>query len=152
MNRTLLYFGKCSFFALFSLVALDPALAQDKLVEDANTVWNSYFNKGDAHGLAALYDEKAIVSPGNGKTVQGREDIEMLFKGYFDAGVHDHTTDVVRANRIGNVMYETANWSAVLEKDGKKTQFKGVLLKVMMKGTDGKWRTTAHTWNAEENK
>ena len=94
---------------------------------------------GSEEGLAALYDEKAIVSPGNGKTVQGREEIEKLFKSYFDAGVHDHTIDVVHASRAGNVMYETANWTAVLEKDGKKTQFKGVLLKVMTKSADGKW-------------
>lgn len=152
MNRTLRYFGTCGLFALFAFVALRPAFAQDKLVEEANSTWNSHFNKGDAHGLAALYDEKAIVSPGNGKTVQGREEIEKLFKSYFDAGVHDHTIDVVHASRAGNVMYETANWTAVLEKDGKKTQFKGVLLKVMTKSADGKWHTTAHTWNAEENK
>lgn len=49
-------------------------------------------------------------------------------------------------------MYETATWTAVQETDGKKTQYKGVLQRVMTKGADGKWRTTAHTWNAEENK
>ncbi|MGF6408890.1 YybH family protein [Paraburkholderia sp. MM5482-R1] len=152
MNKTLRHLSACGLCALFTLVAPHPALAQDKLVEEANATWNKDFNKGDAHGLAALYDEKAVVSPGNGKTVQGREEIEKLFKSYFDAGVHDHTIDVVHATRVGNVMYETANWSAVQEKDGKKTQFKGVLLKVMTKSADGKWRTTAHTWNAEENK
>jgi ketosteroid isomerase-like protein len=57
----------------------------------------------------------------------------------------------VRASRVGNVMYETTNWTAVLEKNGKKTQYKGVLLKVMTTSADGKWHTTAHTWNAEEN-
>ncbi|MGF6447525.1 YybH family protein [Paraburkholderia youngii] len=148
INNTLKHFGTCGLFALPALFTMHPALAQNKLVTDANATWN----KGDAHGLAALYDEKAIVSRGNGKIVQGRDEIEKLFKSHFDAGVHDYAIDVVRASQVGNVMYETADWTAVQEKDGKKPQYKGVLLKVMTRSTDGKWRTIAHTWNAEENK
>lgn len=148
MNKSLRQCGVCM---LFALAASQAAFAQhDKAVEDANATWNAIFNKGDAHGLANLYDEKAVVSPGNGKTVKGRAEIEKLFQSFFDAGVHDHTIDVVSAKRVGNVMYETANWTAVAEKDGKKTPYKGVLLKVMSKGADGKWRATAHTWNAAE--
>jgi uncharacterized protein (TIGR02246 family) len=148
MNKSLRQCGAC---VLFALAASQPAFAQhDKAIDDANAVWNAAFNKGDAHGLAAMYDEHAVVSPGNGKTVKGRAEIEKLFQGYFDAGTHDHTIEVVSAKHAGNVMYETANWTAVVEKDGKKTPYKGVLLKVMAKGADGKWRTTAHTWNAAE--
>ncbi|MFM0325966.1 YybH family protein [Caballeronia glebae] len=148
MNK---YSRQLSACVLFALAASQPAFAQhDKAVDDANATWNAAFNKGDVPGLIALYDEKAVVSPGNGKTIQGRAEIEKLFKSYFDAGVHDHTIDVVSARHVGNVMYETANWTAVAEKDGKKTPYKGVLLKVMVKGADGKWRTTAHTWNAAQ--
>jgi uncharacterized protein (TIGR02246 family) len=148
MNKFSRQFAAC---AVWAFAASQTALAQhDKAVDQANTAWNAAFNKGDAHGLAAMYDKKAVISPGNGTTVQGRADIEQLFKSYFDAGVHDHTIDVVQANRVGNVMYETANWTAVAEKDGKKTPYKGVLVKVMTKGGDGKWRTTAHTWNAAQ--
>ncbi|MGF6917397.1 YybH family protein [Paraburkholderia sp. 40] len=148
MNKFSRQFATC---VVLALAAAQPALAQhDEVIDRANTAWNAAFNKGDAHGLAAMYDDKAVVSPGNGTTVQGRAEIEKLFKSYFDAGVHDHTIDVVQANRVGNVMYETANWTAVAEKDGKKTPYKGVLVKVMTKGADGKWRTTAHTWNAAQ--
>ncbi|MEX3858224.1 ketosteroid isomerase family protein [Paraburkholderia sp. BR10923] len=105
INNTLKHFGTCGLFALPALFTMHPALAQNKLVTDANATWN----KGDAHGLAALYDEKAIVSRGNGKIVQGRDEIEKLFKSHFDAGVHDHAIDVVRASQVGNVMYETAD-------------------------------------------
>ncbi|WP_144063434.1 YybH family protein [Caballeronia insecticola] len=148
MNKSLRQCGVC---VLLALAASQPAIAQhDKTVDETNATWNAAFNKGDARGLAATYDEKAVVSPGNGKTVQGRADIEKLFQSYFDAGVRDHTIDVVSAKRVGNVMYETANWTAVAEKDGKKTPYKGVLLKVMTKSSDGKWRTTAHTWNAAQ--
>jgi uncharacterized protein (TIGR02246 family) len=148
MNKFSRQFAVC---AVLACAASQTALAQhDKAVDQANTAWNAAFNKGDARGLAAMYDTTAVVSPGNGTTVQGRADIEKLFKSYFDAGVHDHTIEVVQAHRVGNVMYETANWTAVAEKDGKKTPYKGVLVKVMTKGADGQWRTTAHTWNAAQ--
>jgi uncharacterized protein (TIGR02246 family) len=148
MNKIIRHLGAC---ALLAFAASQPALAQGdaaKSVEAANATWDKAFNSGDAHALAALYDEKAVVSPGNGKAVKGRADIEKLFKGAFDAGFRDHKTEVVAAHRDGKVIYETANWSAVSEKDGKKTEYKGVLLKVMTLGSDGKWRASAHTWNA----
>ena len=148
MNKSFRQSGMCAVFAL--IVSQSAVAVNDKAVDQTNSDWNAAFNKGDAHGLAAMYDERAVVSPGNGTTVQGRADIEKLFKSYFDAGVHDHTIDVVQASRVGNVMYETANWTAVAEKDGKKTPYKGVLVKVMTRGADGKWRTTAHTWNAAQ--
>jgi ketosteroid isomerase-like protein len=97
-------------------------------------------------------DEHAVVSPGNGTTLQGRAAIGKLFKGFFDADVHDHATTIVHANHAGSVVCETANWSALREKDGRNQPFKGVLLKVMTRGADGAWRTSAHTWNAADGK
>jgi uncharacterized protein (TIGR02246 family) len=146
MNKSVRHVGAC---VLFALAASHPALAQgDKAVDAANATWNKAFNSGNAHALATLYDEKAVVSPGNGKSIQGRAEIEKLFKSFFDAGVHDHTIEVIQARHSGNTMYQTANWTAVAEKDGKKSQYKGVLLSVMIKGADGRWHVTAHTWNA----
>ena len=146
MNKISRQLGAC---VLFALVASPPVFAQgDKVIDDANTAWNAAFNKGDARALGALYDEKVVLSPGNGTTIQGRPDVEKFYKGLFEAGFRDHTIDVVSAKRVGNLIYQTANWTAVAEKDGKKTPYKGVVLKVPTKGTDGKWRTTAQTWNA----
>jgi uncharacterized protein (TIGR02246 family) len=146
MNKISRQLSTC---VLFALVVSPPALAQhDKVIDDANTAWNAAFNKGDAPALGALYDEKIVLSPGNGTTIQGRADVEKFYKGLFDAGFRDHTIDVVSAKRVGNLIYQTANWTAVSDKDGKKTPYKGVVLKVLSKGADGKWRTTAQTWNA----
>lgn len=146
MNKSFRLLGACG---LFALVAAQPVFAQhDKVIDEANAAWNAAFNKGDARALGAMYDEKVVLSPGNGTTITGRADVEKFYKGLFDAGFRDHTIDVVRANRVGNLIYQTANWTAVAEKDGKKTPYKGVVLKVLTKGADGKWRTTAQTWNA----
>ncbi|WP_250515147.1 SgcJ/EcaC family oxidoreductase [Caballeronia sp. INDeC2] len=136
---------------LFALIASQPAFAQhDKVIDAANTAWNAAFNKGDARALGALYDEKVVVSPGNGTTIQRRSDVEKFYKGLFDSGLGDQTIDVVSAKRVGNLIYQTANWTVVAEKDGKKTAYKGVVPKVLAKGADGKWRTTAQTWNAAQ--
>jgi uncharacterized protein (TIGR02246 family) len=150
MNKYMTHLVAC---LLVALATVQPALAQktdaSSIVDAANTTWNKAFNSGDAHALAALYDDKATVSPGNGKSIQGRTEIEKLFKGYFDQGVHNHSIEVIDAHRSGNVVYEVANWRAEgAEKDGKTPEHKGVLLKVMTRSADGKWRSTSHVWNA----
>jgi uncharacterized protein (TIGR02246 family) len=118
-----------------------------KIVEAANTTWNKAFNGKDGAGVAALYEKDATLSAGDGTYIQGRAEIEKLFKGYFDAGAHDHALQVIDARRNGNMVYEVANWSAAVDKDGKHTDYKGVVVKVMTLDNDGKWRTTAHVWN-----
>lgn len=148
MKKRIGWMSACAVFIVAAPYAVHAA--EDATVQKVNAAWDQTFNTGDAKKLAALYDENAVISPGNGKTIKGRADIEKLFDGYFKAGTGNHTTSVVNARRVGNVMYETANWTATVDKDGKKTQYQGVLLKVMTKGSDGQWRTTAHTWNAAQ--
>ena len=36
------------------------------IIETANAEWNKALNSGNAKGLAELYAENAILSPGNG--------------------------------------------------------------------------------------
>jgi hypothetical protein len=58
---------------VFAFVLSGPALAADPnirtVVTGLNSSWNEAFNKGDASAVAALYDEKATLSAGNGKTL-----------------------------------------------------------------------------------
>jgi len=150
MNKHMTHLVVCLSVAL---AAAQPALAQKSdatnIVDAANVTWKKAFNSGDAHALAALYDEKATVSPGNGKSIQGRAEIEKLFKSFFDGGVRNHSTEVIDAHRSGNVVYQVANWRAQgAEKDGKVPEYKGVLLMIMNRSADGKWRAASHVWNA----
>ena len=59
------------------------------IIEAANIEWNKALNSGNVKGLAALYTENAILSPGNGVTLVGPAEIEGLFKSFVDAGVHN---------------------------------------------------------------
>ena len=129
-----------------------PVLAADAnlhtVVTGLNSSWNEAFNRGDASAVAALYDEKATLSAGNGKTLVGRSEIEKLFKGFIDGGVHKHTIDIVEVYGNGDFAYEVATWSAKgREKDGKEPAFGGVLTNVFERGTDGKWKSMSHVWN-----
>jgi ketosteroid isomerase-like protein len=54
------------------------------IIEAANAEWNKALNSGNVKGLAALYTENAILSPGNGVTLVGRAEIENLFRGFVD--------------------------------------------------------------------
>jgi uncharacterized protein (TIGR02246 family) len=135
-----------------ALALSGPALATDPnvrtVVTGLNSSWNEAFNKGDASAVAALYDEKATLSAGDGKTLVGRSEIEKLFKGFIDGGVHNHTIDIVEAYGNGDFAYEVAKWSAKgRAKDGKEPAFGGILTNVFERGADGKWKSMSHVWN-----
>lgn len=133
----------------FALALSGPAWADRATVEKLNAEWDKAFNAGDAASLAALYADKATVSPGNGKVVTGRAEIEKLFKGFFEAGAHNHKIDPVAVHSSGNLMHQVARWSANgPEKDGKKPTWGGVLTSTFQKGAGGKWQTVSHVWNA----
>lgn len=124
------------------------AWADKGTVEKLNVEWDKAFNSANASALAAMYHEKAMVSPGNGKVVSGRAEIEKLFKGFFEAGAHNHKIDIVAVHGSGNLMHQVARWTANgPEKEGKKPAWGGVLTSTFEK-IDGKWQAVSHVWNA----
>ena len=142
----LLTFFVCAFGLSGPVLAADSNM--QTVVEGLNSTWNKAFNKGDASAVAALYHEKATLSPGNGKTLVGRAEIEKLFKSFIDNGVHNHAIEIVDVHGKGDFAYEVAKWSAKgREKDGKEPTFGGVLINVFQRGADGKWKSLSHVWN-----
>lgn len=119
------------------------------IAESANATWNQALNSGNASGLAALYAENAILSPGNGKTLSGRTEIAALFKSFVDSGVHNHTLEIIEVGGNENIIYQVAKWNANgANKDGKSPSFGGITTSVLELGTDGKWLARTHVWNA----
>jgi uncharacterized protein (TIGR02246 family) len=118
-------------------------------IEQLNVQWNAAFNRQDAAGLAALYHEGAVVSPGNGQAVVGRAEIQKLFQGFFDAGAHDHTIEIITTGGDGDMLYEVARWSAKLpETNGKKPVMKGILVQNFQRLPSQGWQASSHVWNA----
>jgi uncharacterized protein (TIGR02246 family) len=113
-----------------------------------NTKWNKAFNSGDPKSVAALYNEDAILSPGNGEVLEGRDAVESLFRSFIENGVHDHTIEIIDVHHDGNTMYEVSKWSAYgAEKEGTKPVFGGIFVNVFQIDHNGEWKSHLHTWN-----
>ncbi|WP_047540773.1 YybH family protein [Methylotenera versatilis] len=118
------------------------------IVESANTAWNQALNTGNAKALSNQYVENATLSPGDGKVLVGRTEIESLFKSFVANGVHNHTLEVVNVGGSGNMIYQISKWSANgAEANGKVPAFGGITTSVLIKGADGKWLTQSQVWN-----
>lgn len=120
-------------------------------IEAANAEWNKALNSGDVKGLAALYTENATLSPGNGKVLVGRAEIESLFKSFVDGGVHNHTLEVIEVGGSDKLIYQVARWSAQgAEANGETPSFGGITTSVLEQGSDGTWSTRTHVWNVSQ--
>ena len=120
-------------------------------IEAANAKWNKALNSGNVKELAALYTENATLSPGNGKTIVGRAEIENLFKGFVDGGVHNHTLEIIEVGGTGKMIYQVAKWKAQgAEANGKTPSFGGITTSVLEQSADGNWLACTHVWNANQ--
>lgn len=118
------------------------------VITELNTKWNKAFNSGDPVSVAALYNEDAILSPGNGETLKGRAAIEGLFRSFIENGVHNHTIEIIDIHHDGKIMYEVSKWKAYgVEKNGTKPVFGGIFVNVFQIDHNGDWKSHLHTWN-----
>lgn len=97
---------------------------------------------GDAHALAQLYDEHAILLPPDGEPVEGRDSIEAYWKRGLESGFELHTT---RMEASGGVAYSIGRWSLPATDEESADSGKLVLC---WKWIDGAWRLTADIWNS----
>lgn len=126
-------------------------MSNKSILEAINVAWNKAFNSGDIKALVSLYAEDAILSPGDGKVLVGREEIETLFKSFIDGGVHDHTLEIVEFGATDSMMYQVARWGAKgAETNGEAPAFGGVTTNVLQKNADGQWLSHTHVWNANQ--
>ncbi len=135
----------------FSLITAGSAFAGDAkaTLETLNQNWNQAFNNADAAALSNLYSENALLSPGNGKVLKGRAEIENLFKSFFQAGLHHHKLEIVATGGDDKTIYQIAKWAAEgANKDGAMVTYGGITTSVYEKDANGQWVTRSHVWNA----
>ncbi|EKV26153.1 hypothetical protein C882_2921 [Caenispirillum salinarum AK4] len=121
----------------------------EETVAQINEKWNRAFNSGDAEGLAALYAPDAVVSPGNGQVVQGRDAIRDLFQAFIDSGAGNHELTPVVVGSKGPGLHQVAEWSALGgEQDGERPAFGGIMMNVYERDPQtGEWLSQSHVWN-----
>ena len=121
------------------------------IIEAANTEWNNALNSGNVKELAALYAENATLSPGNGKTLVGRAEIENLFKGIVEVGVHNHTLEIIEVGGSDKMIYQIARWNAQgAETSGEVPTFGGITTSVFEQSSNGNWLARTHIWNVNQ--
>lgn len=121
------------------------------LIEEINTLWNNALNSGNVEALAKLYTENALLSPGNGKTLIGRAEIQNLFSSFVEVGVHNHKLDIIESGGSDNMVYQVARWSAQgAETNGDIPTFGGITTSLLEQNSTGSWLTRSHVWNINQ--
>jgi ketosteroid isomerase-like protein len=108
---------------------------------DATARYVAASRGGDAHALAALYEERAILLPPDDEPVEGRAAIEAYWRRALEDGLELHTT---RVEASGPVAYSIGRWS--LPATDTEAADSGKLV-LCWKRVDGSWQLTADIWN-----
>lgn len=120
----------------------------EMIVENANYHWNTAFNQTDSVALVSLYSEHATVSAGDGNVLNGRQEIQALFAGYFENGLHNHTIVPVEIYAVEDQIVQIGKWSAdILNDADERMTFQGILMTVLQKNANDEWHVVSHVWN-----
>lgn len=108
---------------VLALGAMPYAVAQVSDLEDVPQRFYSYFNKGDAEGIASLYSEDAtFYSDAEPQLIIGRQNIEKYFENLF-SGASSYRLEPLESHwqKYEKFAVRTANANVYMElKDGKK--------------------------------
>jgi uncharacterized protein (TIGR02246 family) len=119
----------------------DAANARRELAELVK-VYEEASNQGDAHELAALYGDEALLLPPDGGIVTGRDSIADFWRDGLERGLTLDTVRVVAHERDGFVVgtYHVAPTDQAAADSGKYVM-------CFARGDDG-WKLVVDIWNA----
>ncbi len=104
------------------------------------------FNKSDAAALAALLTEDAVQMAPEGP-ICGRQTIQ---KKYADLFEQSHPTDIIctvdRVNAVGNVSWNSGEWSCTVQGENGPLRIKGYRLDVLVREGDA-WKECMSCYN-----
>ncbi|WP_438970379.1 YybH family protein [Methylophaga sp.] len=125
-------------------------LLPQNIVKNANQQWNSALNDGKIDRLVTLYAEDATLSPGNGEVLKGHAEIEKLFAGFIQNGVHNHQIETIDVMATDKQITQLAYWQANgVDAEQNTVQFGGVLGIVFEKNNADEWKMKSHIWNTK---
>jgi len=118
----------------------DPKL--DRAVEKANSEFIVAMKTGDAATIAAPYTEDASFIMIDGACVQGRKEIEKLYRDRFARFGLAQSTKINSKKLVGDndLAYESGDGEIGLLKDGKLSIYNGRFLTVWQRQTNGDWK------------
>ena len=125
---------------LFAHHSGDPKL--DRAVEKANSEFIVAMKTGDAATIAAPYTEDASFITIDGACVQGRTEIEKMYRDRFVRSGVAHSVKINSKKLVvdNNLAYESGYGEIGLLKDGKLSISGGRFLTVWQRQTNGDWK------------
>ena len=118
----------------------EPAETRRALT-DATSRYVEASRGGDAHALAALYEEHALLLPPDDEPVEGRDAIEAYWRRGLEQGLEVHTS---RVEYSGPIAYSIGRW--FLPATAEEAADSGKLV-LCWKRVGESWMLTADIWN-----
>ena len=118
----------------------DPKL--DRAIERANSEFIVAMKTGDAATIAEPYTEDASFITFNGTCIQGRTEIEKMYRARF-AGSGLASSTKIQSKKLvvdGDLAYESGYGEIGLLKDGKVSINGGRFLTVWQRQANGDWK------------
>lgn len=111
-------------------------------VQKANAEWAEAMKTGDAVVIAAPYADDAVFVLPDGKTLQGRAAIEVLYRDGFAKGGLASATKIDSKSlvRDDDLAYESGNADITVMRQGKPVTRGGRYLTVWQAQADGTWK------------
>jgi ketosteroid isomerase-like protein len=111
-------------------------------IESSTARYLAASRSGDAHALALLYDEHAVLMPPEQEPVEGRDSIEAYWTRGLEDGFELHT---IRIETSAGLAYSIGRWSLPATDDESADSGKLVLC---WKRIGGQWKLVADIWNS----
>ncbi|HEU4402821.1 MAG TPA: DUF4440 domain-containing protein [Candidatus Polarisedimenticolia bacterium] len=118
------------------------------LIREANGRLVEAFNRGDAAGVAALYDEEAAVLPPDQPTVNGRQAIEGFFAGLVTAGGRGLALEIADVQQSGDRAIERGGFRMTVQPPGgQPIPQEGKYVVIWKRQPDGAWKVSVDIFN-----
>lgn len=133
---------------VFLAAFVAPAFAQRAAIEKMNATFVELAAKGDAAGIAALYDKDASVLPPGGEMVRGRTAIQAFWQKTLPT-VTDFKAATVEVRRLGVGYAREIGTFSFKTKETKPQEVVGKYVVVWRKvGKD--WQLFTDIWNTNK--
>jgi uncharacterized protein (TIGR02246 family) len=117
-------------------------------IDEANNLYELYYNTGNAQGVTSLHTEDAVVMPPNSSFRIGKKEIEKGIAAEIDMGAGN--LKFIQTDLIVNydIAYETGTYSMeIIPENQDKVKDFGKYVVIWEKQDDGKWLIKKDIWN-----
>jgi uncharacterized protein (TIGR02246 family) len=114
----------------------------DSAIQKANSQFITATSTGDVTTIAAPYADNAVFVRPDGTCIQGRAEIEKMYRTRFEQSGLPISTKLDSKNVIldGDVAYESGNAEVTVMKEGKPVITASRFLTIWQRGAEGEWK------------